>query len=194
MAGRGGSGSGSETRQTVRASRPRAQDQNVCRRMPQCGSATTGRRRARRREMGSGGVKYLLDTGVWLRAVNEVQSIPPKVLRILNAPGEAFGLAAISLWEVGKKVQSGKLPLPKDLPEWFADALAPNIEVLPISAAIITDATCLPQFPNRDPADEMIVATSRIHKLTLITTDSKLKKYRHADIHYFKPLRRKARD
>jgi PIN domain nuclease of toxin-antitoxin system len=142
--------------------------------------------------MGSRGVKYLLDTGVWLRAVNEFQSIPPKVLKILNTPGEIFGLAAISLWEVGKKVQSGKLPLPKDLPDWFADALAPNIEVLPLSAAVVTDAMRLPQFPNHDPADELIVATSRVQKLILITTDTKLKTYRHAHIHYFKPVQPKS--
>jgi PIN domain nuclease of toxin-antitoxin system len=89
--------------------------------------------------MGSGEVRYLLDTGVWLRAVNEFQSIPPKVLRLLKVSGETYGLSGISLWEVGKKAQSGKLPLPKDLPNWFADALAPNIEILPLSAMVVTD-------------------------------------------------------
>lgn len=135
-------------------------------------------------------MKYLLDTGVWLRAVNEFLSIPPKVLDLLRTPKETFGLAAISLWEVGKKVQSGKLALPKDLPGWFADAIAPNIELLPMSASVVIEAMHLPQFPNRDPADELIVATARVHKLTLITTDTKLKTYKHAHIHYFKPVHR----
>ena len=138
--------------------------------------------------MGCREVKYLLDTGVWLRAVNEAQTIPGGVLRLLKAPREMYGLAAISLWEVGKKVQSGKLPLPKDLPGWFADALAPNIEVLPMTAQIVTEAMRLPEFPNRDPADELIAATARVHKLTLLTTDTKLKSYHHAHIHYFKPI------
>ena len=138
-------------------------------------------------------MKYLLDTGVWLRAVNEAQTIPTSALRLLQAPREMYGLAAISLWEVGKKVQSGKLPLPKDLPGWFADALAPNLEVLPVTAQIVTDAMRLPDFPNRDLADELIVATARVHKLTLLTTDSKLKNYRHAHIHYFTPILRMKR-
>ena len=138
--------------------------------------------------MGSRTVKYMLDTGVWLRAVNEFQSIPSKVLQVLKTPGENFGLAAISLWEVGKKSQTGKLLLPKDLPEWFTDALAPNIEILPVSAAIITDAMRLPQFANRDPADEIIVATARVHKLTLMTTDTLIRGYRHARVLYFKPI------
>ena len=133
-------------------------------------------------------MRHLLDTGVWLRAVNQPQSIPEAALRLLQAPGESFGLAAISLWEVGKKVQVGKLRLPKDLPGWFADALAPNIELLALTEEVVTNAMSLPEFPNRDPADELIVATARVHKLTLLTTDTKLRGYRHARIHYFTPM------
>jgi PIN domain nuclease of toxin-antitoxin system len=130
---------------------------------------------------------YLLDTGVWVRAVNQPESIPSDVLRILQTPRERFGLAAISLWEVGKKTQIGKLPLPKSLPLWFADALASNIELFPLSEPIVVEAMRLPQFPNRDPADELIVATARVHDLTLLTTDTMLKGYRHVRTRYFKP-------
>jgi PIN domain nuclease of toxin-antitoxin system len=133
-------------------------------------------------------MKHLLDTGVWLRAVNQPQTIPAATLRLIETPRQTIGLAAISLWEVGKKVQIGKLQLPKDLPGWFADALAPNIELLPFTDGIVTEAMRLPEFPNRDPADELIVATARVHKLILLTTDTRLKNYRHAHIHYFKPL------
>jgi PIN domain nuclease of toxin-antitoxin system len=131
---------------------------------------------------------YLLDTGVWLRAVNRVQTIPARVLRVLEAPRERFGLAAISLWEVGKKVQIGRLALPKDLAAWFADALAPNVEVVPLEHGIVTEAMRLPAFPTRDPADGLIVATARVHGLVLLTTDRKLKGYRHARVQYFRPL------
>ena len=133
-------------------------------------------------------MKYLLDTGVWLRAVNQPQTIPAEPLRVLQASREMFGLAAISLWEVAKKVQVGKLPLPKDLAGWFADALAPNIELLPLTGEVVTEAMRLPEFPNRDPADELIVATARVHTLTLLTTDTKLRGYRHARIQYFTPV------
>lgn len=140
--------------------------------------------------MGREDVKHLLDTGVWIRAVNEPHTIPPAVLRVLQAPRELFGLAAISLWEVGKKVQVGKLPLPKELPLWFADALAPNVQILPLSDDVVVEAMRLPEFPNRDPADELIVATARVHRLTLLTTDAKLKGYAHARVHYFRPKAR----
>jgi predicted nucleic acid-binding protein len=51
----------------------------------------------------------------------------------------------------------------------------------------VVEAMRLPDFLNRDPADELIVATARVHKLTLLTTDTKLKGYAHAHVHYFKP-------
>ncbi|MBI4264663.1 MAG: type II toxin-antitoxin system VapC family toxin [Acidobacteria bacterium] len=89
---------------------------------------------------------------------------------------------------LGKKVQIGRLPLPKDLTGWFADALAPNVQILPLEAAVVTEAMRLPEFPTRDPADELIVASARLHNLILLTTDTKLRGYRHARVQYFKPL------
>lgn len=137
--------------------------------------------------MGGTDLKHLLDTGVWVRAVNQPDTIPPAVLRVLQAPNALFGLAAISLWEVGKKAQVGKLPLPKELPLWFADALAPNLQILALNHDVVVEAMRLPDFPNRDPADELIVATARVHQLTLLTTDAMLQGYPHACIHYFRP-------
>jgi len=131
---------------------------------------------------------YLLDTGVWLRGVNQIETIPAEVLTLLQGRETVFGLSAISLWEVGKKVQIGKLKLPKELAGWFADALAPNVSVLPLTSEIVVEAMRLPDFPVRDPADELIVATARVHKVTLLTTDTKLKNYRHVRMRYFTPM------
>lgn len=137
-------------------------------------------------------MRYLLDTSVWLRGVNEVQTLPPAALAMLQTPRERFGLAAISLWEIGKKHQRGKLRLPKELAAWLAEALAQNIELLPITPEVVIEAMELPEFPTHDPADELIVATARVHRLILITSDTRLKSYRHARIHYFKPILRNA--
>lgn len=130
---------------------------------------------------------YLLDTSVLIRAALAPNTIPSAELKILGAANAVFGLCAYSLWEVGKKVQKGKLVLPNDLAAWFDNVLT-NVTILPLTPAVITDAMRLPDFPNHDPGDELIVATARVHKLTLFTTDTELKGYRHAKIHYFKPL------
>jgi PIN domain nuclease of toxin-antitoxin system len=102
-----------------------------------------------------------------------------------SALSPAWLTRCAGLWEVGRKVQIGKLRFPRDLAECFGDALAPNIEPLPLTAAIVTDATGLPELPTRDPADELIVATSRVHELTLLTTDRRLRGYRHPRMHCF---------
>jgi len=109
-------------------------------------------------------------------------------------PSRASGAAGdlrpsrYSLWEVGKKVQLGKISLPKDLSAWFAGAVASNVEVLPLERGVVIEAMRLPEFLTRDPADELIVASARLHNLTLVTTDIKLKGYRHARVNYFKAL------
>ena len=131
---------------------------------------------------------YLLDTGVWYRAAAEPESIPSREAQILADRSAQFGLSAISLWEIAKKVQIGKLELTKDLAAWFEDTTGAHITLLPLDARTVVEATRLPAFPNRDPSDELIVATARIHSLVLLTTDRALKNYAHARIHYFKPL------
>lgn len=130
---------------------------------------------------------YLMDTGVWLRAVSNPETLPSDIQRILDT-AEERGLSAISLWEIGKKYQIGKLDLNQPLSTWLTGALPSSVTVLAISVEVVTEAMQLPAFPNRDPADELIVATARVYDLTLLTTDTALKGYRHARIHYFKPV------
>lgn len=137
-------------------------------------------------------MKYLLDTSVWLRGYFEPEALPERIGRILGRAGSRFGVSAISLWEVGKKHQLGKLPLDRDLGNWFRRALGDDVDVLPVTPEIVVDAMGLPAFPNRDPADELIVATSRVHRLTLLTTDEGLQGYEHARIEHV-PIRRAPR-
>lgn len=131
---------------------------------------------------------FLLDTNVWLFAANEPDVLPQEIRTLLDRDEAQFGLSAISLWEVGKKHQIGKLELNQELGSWLKGALAAHIQVLPLTSEIVADAMSLPDFPNRDPADELIVATARVHKLTLLTADTKLKGYRHARVRYFTPI------
>ena len=136
---------------------------------------------------------YLLDTSVWLRAALNPDSVPAEFCQLLSAPTEVFGLSIFSLWEVAKKHQKGKLLLPIDLPAWLNVGVAQNMQMLPLTRDIIVESTRLPDFPVKDPADELIVATARVHGLTLLTTDTKLKGYRHARIHYFTPVLEKGK-
>ena len=131
---------------------------------------------------------YLLDTSVWLRGALFERTLPEPIRMVLGKPDSLLGISIYSLWEAAKKHQKGKLPLPMDLASWFRAAIPDNLRVLPITPEIIVESTRLPDFPVNDPGDELIVATARIHKLPLLTTDTQIKSYRHARIHYFKPI------
>jgi PIN domain nuclease of toxin-antitoxin system len=58
---------------------------------------------------------------------------------------------------------------------------------MPLTPEIIADVMSLSDFPNRDPADELILATARVRRLTLLTTDAQLKRYRYAQIRHSTP-------
>ena len=133
-------------------------------------------------------MRYLLDTSAWIRAVLDQQTLPPQMRKIIGDPRENLGLCIFSLWEAAKKHQKGKLRLPMELGAWLQNAIAENVEILPLTPEIIVDSTRLPSFQINDPADRLIVATARIHALTLLTSDTELKSYQHAKIRYFTPI------
>lgn len=133
-------------------------------------------------------MRYLMDSSVWIRSALQSQTLPPGVRKIVGDPEESLGLSIISLWEAAKKHQRGKLPLPMGLSAWIERALPAQVRVLPLSPEIIVEACRLPDFPVKDPADEIITATARIHRLILLTSDTKLRGYRHVRIQYFTPL------
>jgi PIN domain nuclease of toxin-antitoxin system len=143
--------------------------------------------------MGGDEVRYLLDSSVWLMSALREQVLPDNIQKIVGDADETLGLSIFSLWEAAKKNQQGKLPLPMDLSAWLKAAVPPHVHVLPLTADIIVESTRLPEFPVNDPADQLIVATARVHKLMLLTTDTKLKGYRHARIHYFTPVLEKGK-
>jgi PIN domain nuclease of toxin-antitoxin system len=131
---------------------------------------------------------FLLDTNIWLRGALFSRTLPEDVRGILGDPDMGLALSIYSLWEAAKKHQKGNLPLPMDLAAWLKAAVPQNLRVLPLTPEIIVESTRLPDFPVSDPGDELIVATARVHKLPLLTTDTALRRYRHARIRYVKAL------
>ncbi len=99
--------------------------------------------------------------------------------RVANAP---YGVSAISLWELAKLVQKKRIRLVVPVSEWMDRALDPVfIQVIPLSSDIVVESTTLPGAFQSDPADEMIVATARIHQATLITRDDRMRAYDHVN-------------
>ena len=84
--------------------------------------------------------------------------------------GDAWGVAAIALWELAKLVQLGRIDLDLDDPE--VDAVLAGLHVWPVDLAVAKASTRL-DFSG-DPADELIAATSVVHGAPLLTRDRQI--------------------
>ena len=87
---------------------------------------------------------FLLDTNVWLWGYSEPDVLPAEIQAILASRQTQFGLSAISLWEVAKKHQHGKMELKQELGVWLRGAVAAHIQLLPLTPEIVADAMNLP--------------------------------------------------
>ncbi len=89
-------------------------------------------------------------------------------------------ISDITIWEVARKESLGKLTLSLSSRMWLRKACAaPGIVKLPIDAEIAWESCHLPDPFHRDPADQIIVATARIHGLQLISRDKHIRDYDH---------------
>ena len=82
---------------------------------------------------------------------------------------EGLGVSVISCWEVAKLVEINKLTLHCRIGEWMETALIyPGIQLVELTPEIAIESTRLPGEFHRDPADQIIVATARIHECPFI--------------------------
>jgi len=123
----------------------------------------------------------VLDTHIWVWWVHGSERLAPTQLEVIQAnESGVIGISAISLWEIAKLVENGRLELPAPLEKWFTQALNyPGVRIIELTPAISIESTRLPGEFHRDPADQIIVATARIMKCKLITSDEKILNYPH---------------
>lgn len=108
-----------------------------------------------------------LDTHVLVFALSG--KVTARERRILAA--NTWGVSGIVLWELAKLVQLGRLDL--DLENAEVTRTLSAIHAWPIDLAVSVQSTRL-DFRG-DPADEIIAATSIIHKVPLLTRDARIR-------------------
>ena len=123
----------------------------------------------------------LLDTHIWVWWVHGNERLTPTQIELIQSNEEGvIGVSSISLWEIAKLVELGRLELPVSLEKWFDQALSyPGIELIEITPEIAIESTRLPGEFHRDPADQIIVATARVMKCKLVTSDERILNYPH---------------
>ena len=121
----------------------------------------------------------MLDTHVWVWwTIDPTRLSETQRQEIARNEGDRIGVSAISCWEVAKLCEYGRLALPVELSEWFQAAfLYPGISLLELTPEIAIESTSLPGGFHRDPSDQIIVATARVHNCPLVTSDDKIAGY-----------------
>jgi PIN domain nuclease of toxin-antitoxin system len=120
----------------------------------------------------------ILDTHIWIWWVdNNSRLIERQRSWIQQHQVDGLGVSIISCWEVAKAVESGRLELSKPVSNWLVDALSyPGVRLLELTVPIVVESTQLVGF-HRDPGDQVIVATARVHQCSLLSADQKILAY-----------------
>lgn len=127
-------------------------------------------------------MKYLLDTQVWLWSVLDHPRLSRRARAALGAISveERVGLAAISLKEAAWHLARGRITVNAEFGPWALwlrrAAASPHLEVLPLTMDVAIESEQLGSSFPPDPADCLIAATARVHDLTLITSDTGIRR------------------
>jgi PIN domain nuclease of toxin-antitoxin system len=130
-------------------------------------------------------LSVLLDTHIWVWWLTPGSSLSHAERDALDAKAgrrELF-ISAISLWEVQVLHAKRRFELPLPFAEWLARASDERmISVLPLSVEVVLALDALPAAFHGDPADRLIVATSRAHAMPLATHDAAIRRSRAAKL------------
>ena len=126
----------------------------------------------------------LLDTHVWIWYLTLDKRLNKNTIKVIDRckrKNEAY-LSSISIWEVCKLHEKGKIKFSMPLRSWLNAAITKGILVKELSLDIYLESCSLPGSFHADPADQLIVATSRLLNFKLITQDKKIINYKHVEL------------
>lgn len=123
-------------------------------------------------------MKYLLDTHVaiwWLIEDRKLSKEHARLIDRAERSGQAVGLSAISLWEIAKLVERGRLELTQSIDDCLAQLeSSASLTIVPLTSNIAIESTRLGARFHSDPTDQLIAATARCHGLVLLTADQRI--------------------
>ena len=124
-------------------------------------------------------MSYLLDSHALIWAIIDPGKLSAKVRGILEDTDNRVLVSSVNFWEISLKYSLGKLDLqgivPEQLPEITKQTGFEFIELLPDEAATYHQ---LDASWHRDPFDRMLIWQAIQNKLTIISKDSLVTKYK----------------
>lgn len=122
----------------------------------------------------------LLDTCalIWSADTGRHTGNLESLLATAHDSGTDLAVSPISAWEIGNLVASRRMAFGMAPLLWFQTAAdRAGLRVVDLTARILAASTDLPDFPNRDPGDRIIIATAREMGYRIVTRDSRILDY-----------------
>jgi PIN domain nuclease of toxin-antitoxin system len=123
----------------------------------------------------------VLDTNALLRWIEDANKLSKKVKLAINKARKekAVYISSISVWEIYILLKKGKLVL-NTLPDnWLQKVEELSfVHFVPVDNKISVLSVNLVDFPHKDPADRIIIATALVNNVALVTSDQTIRKYK----------------
>jgi PIN domain nuclease of toxin-antitoxin system len=109
----------------------------------------------------------------WLTQAKKLSREQVRALEAAVRQTEPLALSAISLLEIAVLASQAKLELKMTIDEFFDHLqLGGVFQILPLTCEVAAEVASLRSL--RDPADRAIVATARVQRLRLVTSDQRI--------------------
>lgn len=131
-------------------------------------------------ERGTMTQKIIIDTHILLWSLLEEEKLSSQELHIIKAAqieGTLF-ISSISLWEIAMLSYKGRISIYGRLLEFLGDIKnVKGLRIYDIDPEVAAESVSLPGDFHGDPADRIIVATTRVLSGNLITRDSGIQEW-----------------
>ena len=125
----------------------------------------------------------VLDTHTLIWWVDSPQKLSKKAKKAIEeekANGKGILISSISTFEIYLLIKKGKLELTNYPDVWLGKIEnLPFVKFVPVDNRIVASSVNLPDFPHKDPADRIIIATALNTGAKVITADKKILDYPH---------------
>jgi len=120
-------------------------------------------------------VRLLLDTAVFIFAIQAPERLSKRAEALLANPDNLRDLSSVSLVEIAIKVALGKLELSTAMLQQALEDM--DVRILPFTAQHALQVFELP-LHHRDPFDRQIIAQAMSEKIAVVTPDEKFSLYK----------------
>ena len=116
-------------------------------------------------------MQLLLDTHIWIWAVQPPEKLGHAVRRQLENPENELFLSPVSIWEACHLVRRKRLLIKQGFSGWLEMVFARvPLQEAPFNFAVAAQVAGI-ELPESDAGDVFLAATAAVFRLTLVTAD-----------------------